>query len=119
MLARERTARAAGLGIWAHPFYALRRAEAAAEAIGSFQLVEGRVLEAAKVRGRVYLNFGEDWKTDFTISIAPKAWKLFEAEGIAPQDYRGRRLRVRGWLKSLNGPMIAATHPEQIEVLAE
>ncbi len=119
MLARERAARAAGLGIWAHPFYALRRAEAAAADIGSFQLVEGRVLEAAEVRGRVYLNFGEDWKSDFTISIAPKAWKLFAAEGIAPQDYRGRRLRVRGWLKSLNGPMITASHPEQIEVLAE
>ena len=119
MLARERAARAAGLGIWGHPFYAPRRAEAAAADIGSFQLVEGRVLEAAKVRGRVYLNFGADRKTDFTISVAPKAWKLFEAEGIAPEDYRGRRLRVRGWLKAHNGPAIAATHPEQIEVLAE
>ena len=119
MLARERAARAAGLGIWAHPFYALRSPGTAAADIGSFQLVEGRVLAAAKVRGRVYLNFGPDWKTDFTISIAPKAWKLFAAEGIAPEDYRGRRLRVRGWLKSLNGPSIAASHPEQIEVLAE
>ena len=119
MLARERAARAAGLGIWAHPFYALRSAEAAAADIGSFQLVEGRVLEAALVRGRVYLNFGADWKTDFTIVVAPKAWKLFEAEGIAPEDYRGRRLRVRGWLKALSGPSIAATHPEQIEVLPE
>jgi hypothetical protein len=24
---------------------------------------------------------------------------------------------VRGWLRWLNGPMIEATHPEQIEVL--
>lgn len=119
MLARERAARAAGRGIWGHPFYALRQAGAAAADIGSFQLVEGRVVEAVRARGRVYLNFGADWRTDFTISIAPKAWKLFEAEGIAPDDYRGRRLRVRGWLKALNGPSIAATHPEQIEVLAE
>ena len=42
-----------------------------------------------------------------------------QLQGIAPEDYRGRRLRARGWLKSLNGPSIAATHPEQIEVLAE
>ena len=119
MLALERAARAAGLGIWGHPFYAPRRATAAARDVGSFQLVEGRVVEAARVRGRVYLNFGADWKTDFTISVMPKAWKLFEAAGIAPGDYEGRRLRVRGWLKSLNGPMITATHPEQIEVLAE
>jgi hypothetical protein len=28
-------------------------------------------------------------------------------------------VRVRGWLDSYNGPTIAATHPEQIEVLDE
>ena len=77
------------------------------------------VLEVARIWGWVCPTFGADWKTDFTISIAPKAWKLFAAEGIAPEDYRGRRLRVRGWLKSLNGPSISASHPEQIEVLAE
>ena len=31
----------------------------------------------------------------------------------------GKQLRVRGWLKSYNGPMIDVTHPEQIEVLEE
>ena len=30
----------------------------------------------------------------------------------------GKRIRVRGWLKKYNGQMIAATHPEQIEVVA-
>ena len=45
--------------------------------------------------------------------------ELFAAAGLAPEDYQGRRLRVRGWLKSLNGPMIVATHPEQLEILEE
>lgn len=119
MLALERRARAAGLGIWAEPFYALRTAEEAGGHIGSFQLVEGRVRDAARVRGRVYLNFGADWKTDFTVSISARSWKLFEAAGLVPEDYKGRRLRARGWLKSLNGPMIVATHPEQLEILGE
>lgn len=35
------------------------------------------------------------------------------------KSYKGHILRVRGWLKSFNGPMIEATHPEQIEVLEE
>ena len=36
-----------------------------------------------------------------------------------PVSLQGKRIRVRGWLKSFNGPMINATHPEQIEVLGE
>jgi len=117
MLARERAARRAGRGIWAMPFYRVRTPETAARHVGTFQLVEGRVLDVAIVRGRVYLNFGSDWRTDFTVTLAPRARRMFEAAGVDPMAYRGRRVRVRGWLTSFNGPMIEATHPEQIEVL--
>jgi micrococcal nuclease len=30
---------------------------------------------------------------------------------------QGRQIRIRGWLKDWNGPMIEATHPQQIEFL--
>ena len=117
MLTLEAEARAAGRGIWAEPFYAPRTPEQAARHIGGFELVEGRVRDVAIVRGRAYLNFGEDWREDFTVTLAPAVRRRFEAEGFAPEDYRGRKVRVRGWLKSFNGPMIEATHPEQIEVI--
>lgn len=117
MMARERRAREARRGIWADRFYALRAPERLARHVGSFQLVEGRVLEAAKVKGRIYLNFGEDWKTDFTVTLAPAVRRLFESEGIDPLGYGGRRVRVRGWIKSFNGPMIEVSHPEQIEAI--
>ena len=84
-----------------------------------YELVEGRVVEAATVRKRTYLNFGADWRSDFTVSLAPKVGKLFVAEGIDPLSYQGKLIRVRGWLKSYNGPLIEATHPEQIEVIGE
>ena len=119
MLARERAARAARRGIWRWRFYAVRGAEEAAQHLGGFELVEGRVIEVAVVRKRVYLNFGVDWRSDFTITIAPRTRRLFEAEGIDPSAYEGRMVRVRGWVKSYNGPLIEATHPEQIEVLEE
>lgn len=117
MLALERAAREAGLGIWALEFYHVRRAEEAALYLGRFELVEGRVLAAAVARGRGYLNFAEDWKQDFTITLAPKVRRLFEGEGLAVENYEGLKIRVRGWLKTYNGPMIEVTHPEQIEVL--
>ncbi len=117
MLARESRARAARRGIWALSYYAVRSPEAAANHIGSFQLVEGRVVDAAIVRRRGYINFGEDWKSDFTISIAPGDRKLFGPEGEDILALKGRVVRVRGWIKSFNGAMIEATHPEQIEVV--
>ena len=119
MLARERAARAAGRGIWAEAFYRIRRPEAALGDVGSFQIVEGEVREVSVIRGRVYLNYGDDWRSDFTVSLAPAVRRRFEAEGFDPAAYQGRRLRVRGWIKSYNGPRIDATHPEQIEVLEE
>jgi micrococcal nuclease len=117
MLALEEEARAAGRGIWADPFYAVRGAEAAGGDVDSFQLVEGRVYDASRVKTRVYLNFGSDWRSDFTAALDSKAQRLFAQAGIDPLAYRGRTVRIRGWLRSVNGPLIDVSHPEQIELL--
>ncbi len=119
MLVREAAARANRRGIWADPFYAVRTPEEADRYLGRFELIQGRVRDVAIVRGRVYLNFGADWRSDFTASLASKVRRLFESEQIDPLSYRGRIVRVRGWLKSRNGPMVDITHPEQIEVIVE
>ncbi len=118
MLALERAARAARRGIWGHRFYGIRTPGDVARDTGTFQIVEGTVLAAAKVKGRVYLNFGPDWHTDFTVSVDSPARRLFRQLGFDPLALEGRRLRVRGWIRKFNGPLIEATHPEQIEVLA-
>ena len=117
MLAIERRARAERRGVWSQPRYRVLAVGDAGTGLGSFQLVEGRVKAAAVVRGRGYLNFGDDWREDFTVSIGPRDRRRFETAGIAIEDYKGRLVRVRGWVDSFNGPMIEATHPEQIEVL--
>jgi micrococcal nuclease len=119
MQVRERRAQAAVRGIWAHPYYAVLDPAASARHLDQFALVVGRVSDVAVVKGRTFLNYGSDWRSDFTISIAPRDWFRFNEAGISPDDYLGRRIRVRGWLKSRNGPMIDVTHPEQIEVLSK
>jgi len=115
MLAAEDEARALGLGIWALDWYAVRDPDGLAGAEDSFQLVEGVVLEVAAVRERVYLNFGVDYRTDFTVVVDEDALPAFAPEAL--EALAGRRVRVRGWIDDYNGPMIAVTHPEQIEVL--
>lgn len=117
MLGAEVKARNAKRGLWGLDWYAVRKPHELDDRGDRFELVEGRVLEAANAGGRGYLNFGEDWKTDFTIVISPNARRLFEREGHPMESYAGRRVRVRGWIEFYNGPMIEATHPEQIEVL--
>lgn len=117
MLAHEQAARQAWRGMWDHPAYAIQTPETAPDLIDSFQLIEGRVLDAAVVRKRGYVNFGPDYRTDFTIVVAPRDRRAFEAAGRTIESYIGHWVRVRGWIESYNGPMIEATHPEQIEVL--
>lgn len=117
LYAAERTARAKRRGIWALDWYRLLTAEEAGSRIGTFQIVEGAPKKVAIVRGRAYLNYGADWKTDFTVSIAPRHLKLFRASGVDILSMQNQRLRVRGWIVRRNGAMIAVTHPEQIEKL--
>ncbi len=117
MLALEREARAARRGIWRLRYYRILAPEETVRAIGTFQIVEGLVLDAAVVRGRSYLNFGADWRSDFTISVVRKYRRRFSRAGIDIAALAGRRLRARGWLKWRNGPMIELNHPEQLEIV--
>lgn len=117
MLEEERAARAARMGIWANPYYAIRDQAGTRHDLGTFQLVEGRVFDASESRGTVYLNFGDDWRSDFTVMIRRQGLELFRRSGFEPLELAGRPIRVRGWLDNRNGPMIEATHPEQIELL--
>ena len=117
MLDAERTARASGRGIWGDPFFAVRAIAETGDFIDTFQIVEGVVVDAAVVRGRAYLNFGDDWRNDFTITIAPKDRRDFEAAGLELESLAGSVVRVRGWLDSYNGPQIVITHPEQLEIV--
>ncbi|WP_236262464.1 thermonuclease family protein [Caenispirillum salinarum] len=119
MLAAEAEARRAVRGIWALDWYAVRDAERLAQRRGpvpdGFFLVRGTVRDVARVRGTTYLNFGPDWRTDFTVSIDSRARRLFEDAGVDLEALEGREVLARGWIRSRNGPMIEATHPEQLQ----
>lgn len=117
MLAAEQAARDLDLGIWRHGFYDIRTPDNVGDYIGRFELVQGTVVAVAKTDKRYYVNFGNDWRSDFTITIQGDARRLFNDAGIDPLLLDNRTIRVRGWIKSFNGPMINATHPEQIEIL--
>jgi micrococcal nuclease len=117
MLEREAEARAARRGLWALAAYAVRADGEAGRHTDSFQLVEGRVRKAGSAREFYYLNFGEDFRRDFTIGLDRAALRAFRRGGLDPAALAGKRIRVRGWVLWRNGPYIGATHPEQVEIL--
>lgn len=128
LLARESDARTAQRGFWKTGFFAVRQAEpedVLFKLTESYEIVEGRVNNVAEIRGRTYINFGQNWRQDFTAFISERSAKHFSGAGgtspeqnFKPADLNGKRIRVRGWIKKVNGPSISVTHPEQIEILS-
>ncbi|HZP74744.1 MAG TPA: thermonuclease family protein [Pseudolabrys sp.] len=118
LLAQERRARKAGLGLWGEPAFQAHPADKPAELLaelGRFTLVEGKVLSVRDNTGTIYMNFGRRWSESFTVTISKRNESTFKAAGIEPKRLEGRRIRVRGTLEMRGGPVIEATRPEQIE----
>jgi len=117
LLSIEDKAREAGRGLWQSPDFAVRSPapNVLAQDVDSFQIVQGLIISSAQVRGQTYLNFGSNYKTDFTVSIARKHRRPFEAAGIDLTDLDGARVRVRGWVELYNGPVIWLDHPDAFE----
>ncbi|TWB41669.1 thermonuclease family protein [Nitrospirillum pindoramense] len=101
-------------GLWSDGFYAVRNPDSAGHAQGRYAIVTGRVLDAADARDRVYLNFGADRRTDFTVEIDRRDMAAFRAHHLDPLDLKDRLVEVRGWVEEHNGPMIRVTNPDQI-----
>jgi hypothetical protein len=118
----EEQARKAEKGIWQSDRWQVLDATKpiSDDKIGKFYIIEGRVLHTAHVNGVSYLNFGENWRKDFSIEIPKKYLNKFTKKGIKPTDYyKRKKVRVRGRLKPVNGVLITATHPEQLTILDE
>jgi endonuclease YncB( thermonuclease family) len=117
LLALEAEAREAKRGIWALNYYRVQDADEKVGPPDTYQLVEGTVVGVADIRGRFFLNFGSDFKKDFTAGISPRDARNFTSAGVDPESLKGKRVRLRGWIDERNGPAMDLTHPEQVELL--
>ncbi len=114
----ESEARAARLGLWILPQFAVSSAQNPAkllDLVDTFQIIEGKIISAHAVNNRVYLNFGQVWREDFTGSISRRDYTRFREEGFDLVALEGQMVRIRGWIEERGGPMIVLTHPEQLE----
>lgn len=118
LLAAEDGARRDGRGLWSHAAYMPLSAgdiEALMRARSDFVLVEGRVANTAE-RGRsVYLDFGENWRTDFTVIVPSRLTAPSPGSTEKLLALSGERVRVRGWIERRNGPAIEVRDLAEIE----
>jgi micrococcal nuclease len=112
MLAIEQDSRAVRRGLWAEPAFMAQDPTALAASAGRFRIVRGRVLRVAPTERYVYLNFGPDWRADFTVRA-----QAAELGGLDLASLAGRMVEVRGIVLEAGGPLIELSHPEQIQVL--
>jgi micrococcal nuclease len=119
MAAREDAARRSGLGLWAHARFGPQPAHRPGPLADGFQIVQGRVVRVAPSERFIYLNFGADWRSDFTLRIARRSERSFREAGIELEQLAGRAIEVRGYVLQAGGPLIELSHPEQIRIRPE
>lgn len=121
ILAAEDVARRGKVGLWGHPRWTVKEAATccAAGEMGRFQVVEGVVVSSGGDKEHVYLNFGPDYRTDFTVRVRRgDVKKYFAKAGIKDmKTYVGQRVRVHGMVAPVYGAMVVVTHPGQMEII--
>ncbi len=119
MLKLEKEARENKSGMWNMDEHQILTPDKAQEHIGSYQIIEGKVQNATLRKNKLYLNFGKNWRDDFTVAISAFDLKQFIKKKIDPKSWNGKLIRVRGWIRSYNGPYMEIDHAERFESLFE
>lgn len=88
--------------------------EEAAQYVGAWRAVYGTVQQVALRREMGYLNFGEDYKTDFTLMIPPEVLKTKPPEFW--QSLQGASVTARGMVYLYNGPAITLFNPDMLHI---
>jgi micrococcal nuclease len=115
MLSLENEARANKRGHWTRSF--VLSDNQALSKVNSFQIVEGKIRSVGQRHNQSFLNFGANYKHDFTVQISTHMRKKLARDGIDTAKLGGATVRVRGWIEPENGALIRLDHPEQMEVL--
>lgn len=122
LFAREAVARAKRAGLWANPAYAVRSARETRtleKLGGTFQIIEGWVAAVGMSRNEVFLNFGRDWKWDFTAAVDLRRSENRDSLIAKLKELKGRLVRVRGFIERRNGPFVSLATADAIEELPE
>ncbi len=114
----QKKAQALHKGIWGA--YEVVSSNGAYNFINQIRTVKGKVKGVYTSKKAVFLNFGEDYRKDFTVVIFNDCLGFFKEKNINPLTfYRDKEIKVWGRIREYNGPEIIVCNPSQIEVVNE
>ena len=119
LISHEVQARTGEVGLWRFEDFRVRSALAASGAVGNYRLVQGQIVSVAIRRDYTYLNFGADYKADFTATIRSSLARKWLEHGIDFASFEGEEVLIRGFVEWINGPSIALKHRQQIQLLPQ
>ena len=115
-VAAQNRARKRSKGLWGS--YGAVTSDEAHKYVGQIKSIRGLVRGTYQSGKSVFLNFGSNWRTDFTVVIFNDSLPLFSKKGIKPVTfYQGKYIEVTGRVREYNGPEIIVNIPEEIRVL--
>lgn len=119
LLALEATARKAGLGLWQDSRIVGNAMEESSLSArnGLYGLVEGRVVSIGYGSRLVFVDFGRNHRTDFTVMMQNGLIPRLREAGISLESLSGRAVRVRGVIEESGGPAIRIADPFALELL--
>lgn len=83
--------------------------------LGEFKLIEGQVFEVKTIKDKTYINFGKNWRDDFTVLIRKENLQNFSDAELKVLE--GKKIRVRGWVESYNGPLVEIYNKWHLQIL--
>lgn len=108
----EAAAMTAQAGLWNLPCCRLLSADEASHRHDEWRIVRGKVVAVSLRRHAAYVNFGKDWKEDFTLSLSPAL-----ARRLGAENWAEKTVLARGWLTLSGGGLIAVSNAAQIRLL--
>ena len=119
MLALENEAIKHKRGLWAADKFGVLTPETAESAMNGWVIVEGKIAKTGMANNVSFLNFGPDWRKDFTIGIEGEVRRQMAKRGLDTMNLTGKNVRVRGWVESYNGPYIKLSNAIWLEILPD
>jgi len=117
VLAVASEAARAGKGLYSGKAMRIVSHLAADTLIGERAMVQGKIVGLSKGPKAWHLNFGDDYRTDFTAVLFSNGRERYSELGVMPESLVGSEVLVIGKVKSYNGPEIIVNGPGQIIVL--
>ncbi len=119
MIALENEALKEKRGIWASDKFGVLTPETADTAMNSWAIIEGTISKTGMSNNTIFLNFGDDWRKDFTIGIEGEVRRQMAKRQLDTLGMAGKRVRVHGWVESYNGPYIKLSNAAWLEILPD